>query len=230
PVYQRPRITAWHVPYCDEQHPVRIAGLEHRDDVRIIHRRRRPGLADETMPEGLIRRQCRSQDLERYRPLKPHIQSAEHNRHPALADLLLQTVPGDPRTSRQAGQEPEGSGLLIAHHTSRTRKPSSASSPPSGIAGADRSATSWRVSMHPGPCCRVQQGDQQRRLACLQPRTPRAAPARWQHDISVPGASGSPIGGIKEYGWTKSVTDNPLAVTDRGPGADYLGREPGSQS
>jgi hypothetical protein len=55
------------------------------------------------MPECLIRRQRRREDLQGYLPLKPFILSPEHNRHASLADLLLQAVPGDPRTGGEAG-------------------------------------------------------------------------------------------------------------------------------
>ena len=128
PVHERPHITARHVPHGDEQHPVRIACFEYRDDVRIIHRGRRPGFPDETVPERLVRRHRGREDLERDLPSKPAILGSEHDRHSASADLLLQPVSGDPRTSGEAGQEPGGFRSLVAHHTSRTRKPSSASS------------------------------------------------------------------------------------------------------
>jgi hypothetical protein len=116
---QRPRITARHVPHRDEQDPVRVAGFVDRDDVRIIHGRRRPGLADEAVPERLARGQRGREDLERYLPLEPLVLGAEYHRHPALADLLLQAVDADPRTYREAGEEAEGSRLLIAHRPSR---------------------------------------------------------------------------------------------------------------
>ena len=57
PVHQRPYITAGHIPHRDEQHPIRIAGFEHRDDVLVIHCRRRPGFTNEAVPECLIGRQ-----------------------------------------------------------------------------------------------------------------------------------------------------------------------------
>ena len=50
------------------------------------------------------------EDLERYLPVKPLVLGAEYHRHPALADLLLQAVPGDPRTGGEAGEKPDGSG------------------------------------------------------------------------------------------------------------------------
>jgi hypothetical protein len=41
PAKQGPDVSAWHIPHRDEQHPVCLASLEHRDDVGIINRRRR---------------------------------------------------------------------------------------------------------------------------------------------------------------------------------------------
>ena len=120
---QGPCITARHVPHRDEQDPIRIAGFVHGDDVRIIHGRRRPGFADEAVPECLVRGQRGREDLQRYLPLKPLVLGAEYHRHPALADLLLQAVAGDARTGREAGEKPKGSGPLIAHRPSRTREP-----------------------------------------------------------------------------------------------------------
>ena len=37
---QRPHITAGHIAHGDEKHCVRLAGFEHRDDMRIVHGRR----------------------------------------------------------------------------------------------------------------------------------------------------------------------------------------------
>ena len=125
PTHQRPCIAAGHISHGDEQHTVRISGFEHRDDVRIVHGRRGPGLTDEAVPECLIRRQARRENLERYLPVEPLILGSEYNRHSAAANLLLQSVSGDLRTGRETDQEPYGSGSLIAHHASRTRKPSS---------------------------------------------------------------------------------------------------------
>src|ERR1035438_7020895 len=91
--------------------------------MRIIHCRRGPGLAYETLPECLIGRQCWREDLEPYLPLKPLILGPEHNCHPALADLLLQAVTGNLRADGETGKK-TSSRHLIAHQASRTRKPS----------------------------------------------------------------------------------------------------------
>ena len=181
PVHQRPHVTAGHVSHRDEQDPIRIACFEHRDDVRIIHRRRRPGFTNETVPERLVRRHRGREDLERYLPVKPVILGPEHDRHSALADLLLQPVPGDPRTDGEAGQEPGGLRSLIAHHTSRTRKPSSASS--------TLCRRAWRERTVPTAChvtgvsrhirvrtVLLKQGDQRRLARRSRRRAPCACP------------------------------------------------------
>ena len=51
------------------------------------------------MPETLVRRQRRREDLERYLPVKPLVLGAENHRHSAPADLLLQPVQTRGRTS-----------------------------------------------------------------------------------------------------------------------------------
>ena len=63
PVHERPHITARHIAHRDEQYSIRITCFEHRDDMRIIHCRRRPGFTNETVPECLIRRQRGREDL-----------------------------------------------------------------------------------------------------------------------------------------------------------------------
>ena len=59
------------------------------------------------MPEILVRRQSRREDLERYLPVKTLVLGAENHRHSAPADLLLQPIPGDPARARnRAGTRP----------------------------------------------------------------------------------------------------------------------------
>jgi hypothetical protein len=142
-VHERPYIASRHIPHGNEQHPIRIACLEDRDDVRIVHGRRRPGFTNETVPECLIRRQRGREDLERHLPLKPLILGSEDNRHSSPANLLLQAVPGDMRTGGEAGQEPGGTGSLITHHAPRTRT-GPPGSPASGMEeyGSTKLATS----------------------------------------------------------------------------------------
>src|ERR1700720_1705483 len=75
------------------------------------------------MPEILVRRQRRREDLERYLPVEPLVLGAEDHRHSAPADLLLQPVPGDPRAGGETGQEPGRSRALNAHHVSTAGRP-----------------------------------------------------------------------------------------------------------
>src|SRR5690349_15501338 len=86
----RADVTAGHEPHSDEQHPVRVAGFEYRDDVRIIHCRCGPGFTHETAPEFVVCRQRGRQDLECYLPVEPFVPGPEDDRHAAFADLLFQ--------------------------------------------------------------------------------------------------------------------------------------------
>jgi hypothetical protein len=72
--------------------------------MRIINCGRGPGLPDEPVPECLVRRQRRGQDLQRNPSAQPVVHSPEHHRHPARADLLLKPVTSDPGACGKAGQ------------------------------------------------------------------------------------------------------------------------------
>ena len=89
-----PQVTTMDEPHRDEQRPAGLAGLVHRDDVRVIHRRCGPRLGDEPAPERLVLGQPGREDLQRYRPVQPLIAGPEHDRHAAPADLRLQPVTG----------------------------------------------------------------------------------------------------------------------------------------
>ncbi len=54
PLQKIPDAAAGHVAHRDEQHPVGLARLVHRDDVRVVDRGGRPGLPEEPAPEGLV--------------------------------------------------------------------------------------------------------------------------------------------------------------------------------
>ena len=116
---QPPDVPPGHVPHRDEQHPARLTGLIHRQDVGVINRGGGPGLAQEPAAELLVTRQPRRQYLQRHQPTQPLIAGAEHHRHPARADLLLQHIPGDPRPRGQHDRPPAGTpGPSLAHHAS----------------------------------------------------------------------------------------------------------------
>jgi hypothetical protein len=97
----------------------------HRDDVRVIDRRRRPRLAQEPLPEPLIAGQRRRQDLQRHPPVQPLITRAEHHRHPTRADLAFQPVPGHLRARAKPSQRAIGLTRKISHRASRARVPMS---------------------------------------------------------------------------------------------------------
>ena len=89
-------IAAGDIPHGDKQHAGRITGLEHRDDVRVVHNRRGLRLADEALPEFPVRGDGRGHDLQCHQPAELIVTRPEHHRHTAVADLLLQHVLADP--------------------------------------------------------------------------------------------------------------------------------------
>jgi len=97
PANQLPDVPAPDVAHRYEQHSASIPGLEDGDDVRVVDGRRRPGLADEPLPERLVAGDLRRQDLQCDPPAKPDIVRAVDDRHAAPADLLGQPVAGDLR-------------------------------------------------------------------------------------------------------------------------------------
>ena len=132
---QRAHVAAGHVPHRDEQHATRLAGLEHRDDVRVIHRRGRLRFPQEPLTELRIGRQRRRQDLQRHQPAQPLIPGPEHHRHPALADLLLQEIPGQPRARGHPGRQTASiPGHLTVHRASPPASPPDARLPGAGPA------------------------------------------------------------------------------------------------
>ncbi len=145
--HQGAHIAARHIPHRDEQHPARLAGLEHRDDMRVIHRRSRPRLPQEPLPELRIGRQRRRQNLQRHQPAQPLIARPEHHRHPALADLLLQQIPRHPRARAKPGQQ---AARLLRHLTAHDASPASRPilAPRPGSARA-RNAATWRPEWQP---------------------------------------------------------------------------------
>ncbi len=56
PPDHHPQVTPGDETHGDEQDAVRLAGLVHRNDVRMIHRRDRPRLPQEPPTESLIPR------------------------------------------------------------------------------------------------------------------------------------------------------------------------------
>ena len=117
-------VAAGHVAHGDEQHAGRLAGLEHRDDVRVVDGGRGPRLADEPLPEGLVLGQARAQHLQGDRAAEPLVVGAEDDGHAAGPDALLQPVAGDPGAGAEpAGRVRQGAGRVVrrslTHRSSR---------------------------------------------------------------------------------------------------------------
>ena len=104
PVQQAVHVLAADVAHRDEQHAAGLAGVEDRDDVRVVHGGRRPGLPDETPPERVVPGQVLGQDLQRYPAAQPDIAGPVDHGHAAPADLLDHLVAGDlPRLGGPGG-------------------------------------------------------------------------------------------------------------------------------
>ncbi len=102
---QRPDVPAPHQAHGDEQHLADLAGVVHRDDVRVLDGRRRPRLPDEALPEHVVRAHRRRHDLQRHQPVQPLIARAEDHGHPARADLLLEPVSPQPGAWGEASRQ-----------------------------------------------------------------------------------------------------------------------------
>ena len=179
PAQQPPHVTPRHEPHRDEQHPARLPGLIHRQDVRVIDRRRGPGLAQEPAAELLIGGQPRRQHLQRHHPAQPLIAGAEHHRHPARPDLPLQQVPGHPRTRGQGRRPASTTGHTHAHHA-----PALAPQPPGSPRQAPARGKDQRNAATTGPFARPTQVSGPVRLSATRlrrtemSRFPRGTPAR----------------------------------------------------
>jgi hypothetical protein len=104
---QRADITPAYKPHRDEQHAAGLAGLVDRDDVRVVHGRRHPRLADEPLPERLIRSQRRGHDLQRHPagPAADHARGTPPPCHPRRSAPRAGTPPPwSLRRTRRAGR------------------------------------------------------------------------------------------------------------------------------
>ncbi len=82
-VAERPAV---HELAGDEVRARRVADIVDRDDVRVVQRRRGPGLADEPGQAVLVAGRCGRQDLQRDPPAEADVLGEIHLTHPALAE------------------------------------------------------------------------------------------------------------------------------------------------
>ena len=94
---QRRKVHPVDEAHRDVQHAVRLAGVVHRDHVRVVERARRPRLAEEPLAELLLAGDLRGNDLQRDLPPQADVLGAVHHAHPAATDDLLDLVAGDLR-------------------------------------------------------------------------------------------------------------------------------------
>ena len=109
----------------DKQDPLSLAGLEDRDDVRMVNRCGGPRFPDEPLPEDLVQGEIRGQDLQGHPAVKPDVTGAVDDSHSAAADLLDYPVASYLRARNEIT---ERRTKLLAHHASSVR-PAPASNP-----------------------------------------------------------------------------------------------------
>ena len=80
---------------------VRLAGLVHRDDVRMVERGLEHRLAAEPGGELRVGREVRREHLQRDRALERELRRLVHDAHPAAPEDALDAVAGDRLTRRE---------------------------------------------------------------------------------------------------------------------------------
>ena len=94
-------VGAVHEAHRDEQPVAVLAGLVHRDHVRVVERRRDPRLAREPRPEGVVAREVRRDQLERDRAIEGDLSRPVYDAHAAAPGHCLDPVPGDARAEHR---------------------------------------------------------------------------------------------------------------------------------
>ena len=93
-VNQRAELGALHPPRDDVDGSVLLACLIQRDDVGVVERGHRSGLAAQTLPNHGVARHLGLDQLERDGPVEPQLASAVEDPDPAEADDALDLVSG----------------------------------------------------------------------------------------------------------------------------------------
>ncbi len=106
PAHQRAQVVA-----ADEPHDqigavaLRAHGVD-RHDVRVLHRRGRPGLGEEAAPRERVLRQIGRDHLQRDIALQLELAREVHDAHAALPDDTLDPAPSDDRAGSQHAHGP----------------------------------------------------------------------------------------------------------------------------
>ena len=87
----------------DVDGPVLLAGLVQRDDVGVVERGHRPGLAAQALADRPARRHLGLHQLERDRSVEPQLAGAVEDPDAARADDALDLVAGDGGAGREHG-------------------------------------------------------------------------------------------------------------------------------
>jgi hypothetical protein len=110
---QRLQVGARHVAHGDVEQPVDLAGLVYRDDVRVIERSRKPGLAQEACAKAPVLGEFGRQELESNVPFEPGVVSEVDDAHSPAPQHALDAV------ARELGADPV---LGYDRHVSRLRR------------------------------------------------------------------------------------------------------------
>jgi hypothetical protein len=105
-VEEGPEVRPLHVLHGDVQLAVRLSGVVHGDHVGVLDPRRRPGLPDEPLTEGLVGRKVRRQDLEGDLPAEVLVLGEIDHPHPAPPDQALDPVRAQPGADPVLGHGP----------------------------------------------------------------------------------------------------------------------------
>jgi len=95
---QRLQVASLDVAHGAVQQSVLLAGVVDGDDVRVVDRRRQPGLTNEPLAECVVLGQVGAQHLERDLVAEPHVLRPVDHAHAAPAEHPLDAVGGELRS------------------------------------------------------------------------------------------------------------------------------------
>ena len=115
PVQEPAQVLAAYVPHRDVQDAVGLAGLEDRDDVRVVDGGRGLRLPFEPAAEDVVAGQFGGEQLERDRAVQAQVTGAVDDGHAAAPDLVLDPVAGDPVPGHAGGPARDRFGVPAGH-------------------------------------------------------------------------------------------------------------------
>ncbi len=88
--------------HVDVEHPVDVAEVVHRDDVRFLQSRGDAGFAPKTLLKALVRGHLGAKQLDRHQTLSDGVVGAVHLAHAADADQRLELIRSESGTHASA--------------------------------------------------------------------------------------------------------------------------------